>query len=231
MNFFSHAAVASWTAPPAGDRDGGVEPGVVLGAMLPDFATMCDGRIEGAREASVTRGIALHHATDAVFHQLPVVTGLMRELDGQLARGGCALGPRRAVAHVGVELLLDSVLVGEPAYRTAYLAGLAHDAELTWRAADAAPRFASLIERLRAYGVPDDLQRPETIPARLHQILAHRPLLAPSPHDMDVIRGAVIGFAPRVAVAAETILRGTRAGLPGLAGLAGLAGPPVSAPS
>jgi predicted deacylase len=42
---------------------------------------MCGGRIEAAGEDDVTRGIALHHATDAAFHKLAVVTGLMRELD------------------------------------------------------------------------------------------------------------------------------------------------------
>src|SRR5688572_19138971 len=98
--------------------------------MLPDFATMCGGRIDSAATDEVTRGITLHHATDAAFHTLPVVTGLMRELDGQLADRACARGPRRAVAHVGVELLLDGELTDEPAYRAAYLAGIAHDAVL-----------------------------------------------------------------------------------------------------
>src|ERR1044071_1149644 len=92
--------------------------------MLPDFATMCGGRIDAADEVAVAGGIALHHATDAAFHQLPVVTGLMRELDAELQRAGCARGPRRAVSHIGVELLLDGVLIDEPGSRAASLAGL-----------------------------------------------------------------------------------------------------------
>jgi acyl carrier protein phosphodiesterase len=203
VNFFGHAAVASWTSQ---------QPGVLLGAMLPDFAGMCGGRVE-AVDDEVICGVALHHATDAVFHQLPVVTELMRELDARLDERRCGRGPRRAVAHIGVELLLDGALTREPVYRAAYLAGLEHDAVLRWRAPDEAPRFAILVERLRAGGVPDDLRRPAAITARVHRILAHRPLLAPSPDDLRAIGDALAGFQPRVEVAAETIVRAMRAAL------------------
>lgn len=208
MNFFGHAAIATWSAPASG-----AAPAIVLGAMLPDFATMCGGRIASADEAEVTEGIALHHATDAVFHTLPVVTGLMRELDDRLVHGGCARGPRRAVAHIGVELLLDGVLLDEPAYRAAYLGGIAHDPALSWREPETAPRFAILLERLRAHGVPEDLRLAEAITTRVHRILAHRPLLAPSPDDLRAIRQALVAFQPRITVATDTIMRGMRAGL------------------
>lgn len=208
MNFFGHAAVATWSAPASG-----AAPAVVLGAMLPDFATMCGGRIASAEDAGVARGIDLHHTTDAVFHTLPVVTALMRELDERLAHGHCARGPRRAVAHIGVELLLDGVLVDEPAYRAAYLSGLMHDPALQWRDPEDAPHFALLLDRLRAHGVPEDLRLPEAITKRLHRILAHRPLLAPSSDDLRAIHDALVAFKPRLDVAAETIMRGMRAAL------------------
>jgi acyl carrier protein phosphodiesterase len=204
VNYFGHAAVASWSL---------AEPGALLGAMLPDFATMCGGRIASAGEPEVARGIALHHTTDAAFHQLPVVTGLMRELDEQLSSGGCARGPRRAVAHIGVELLLDGVLVDEPAYRAAYLGGLGHDPELAWQAPDAAPRFTALQGRLRAHGVPDDLRRPDAICARVQRILAPRPRLVPSPDDLRAIQRALVALEPRVAAAAAEVLRALRAAL------------------
>ncbi|HEX2686417.1 MAG TPA: hypothetical protein VHN14_07355 [Kofleriaceae bacterium] len=208
MNFFGHAAVATWSAPASS-----AAPAVVIGAMLPDFAAMCGGQIASADEESVDDGIALHHTTDAVFHQLPVVTALMRELDDQLRHGHCARGPRRATAHIGVELLLDGVLVGEPSYRATYLRGLAYDPALRWRDPDDAPRFATLLDRLRAHGVPDDLRLPEAITRRLHRILAHRPLLAPSPDDLRAIHHALVAFQPRIEIAAETIMRGMRAAL------------------
>jgi acyl carrier protein phosphodiesterase len=205
VNFFGHAAVASWSR---------AAPGVVLGAMLPDFATMCGGRIESAVTEDVTRGIALHHATDAAFHTLPVVTGLMRELDGQLAERHCGRGPRRAVAHIGVELLLDGELTDDPGYRAAYLDGIAHDAVLHWRDPEAAPRFATLLDRLRTRGIPEDLRSPDAITTRVHRILAHRPLLAPSPDDLRAIHAALVAFQPRLVVATATILRAMRAALP-----------------
>lgn len=206
MNFFGHAAVASWSTS---------DPGVALGAMLPDLASMCGGRIVSAEDAAVTAGIALHHASDAAFHTLPVVTALMGELDGELDERRCARGPRRAVAHIGVELLLDGVLTAEPAYCAAYLRALACDADLTWRGPDDAPRFAVVLDRLRARGVPDDLQRPDAIAARMHRILAHRPLLAPSPDDLRAIRDALVAFKPRVDIAADTVMRAMRAALDG----------------
>lgn len=206
VNFFGHAAVASWT------KHRG--PGFALGAMLPDFATMSGARLASCDDADVTAGIELHHATDKVFHTLPAFTGLMKEMDALLAAGGCARGPKRAVSHIGVELLLDGVLVREQSYRDAYAAGLAHEiAGAVWRDSGDNEHYAVLMRRLRAHGVPDDLQKPEAIGMRLQRMLSYRPLLAPNTHDMTVIRAALVEFKPRVEVAAETILRGVRAQL------------------
>ena len=202
MNYFGHATVASWTS---------AAPGTLLGAMLPDFQTMSGARVLRTPDADVATGIDNHHATDSKFHRLPVVTGLMRELDDILERLGCARGPRRAVAHIGVELLLDGVLVAETAYRAAYLAGLAHEAVIEWRDPGDGERFARLIARLREYGVPEDLKRPASITQRLARVLGHRPLLAPSPDDLRAIGTALVEYQPRVVVAAETVMRAMRA--------------------
>lgn len=202
VNFFGHAAVASWTSD---------LPGVALGSMLPDFATMSGARVASTPDEALARGIDLHHATDAIFHALPAVTGLMRELDDRLDRLGCARGPRRAVAHIGVELLLDGVLVEEAAYRASYTAALAYESAITWREAGDDERFAWLLGRLRAHGVPDDLQRTDAITLRLARMLQHRPLLRPSPDDLVAIRRALDDHQARVEVAADTVLRGLRA--------------------
>lgn len=204
VNYFGHAAVASW-------RQG--RGGLPLGAMLPDFSTMCGARITGSDDEEVAGGIALHHATDAAFHRLAAVTGLMRELDARLERGGCARGPRRAVAHIGVELLLDGVLLDDADYRDAYVLGLEYDAPLSWRDEGDDLRYAGLLARLRAHGVPEDLRRPESITFRLSRMLAHRPLLAPSPADLAVITVAIIEHKPRVEIATDTVLRALRQAL------------------
>jgi hypothetical protein len=208
VNYFGHAAVASWRAGSAGSA------GVALGAMLPDFATMCRGRLAGSSDEAITAGIALHHETDRIFHQLAPVTALMRELDAHLLAGGCARGPRRAVAHIGVELLLDGLLVSEEPYRAAFLAALGHPASsITWREPEDATRFVALLSRLRSYGVPDDLRDPSLIVHRLHRMLSHRPLLAPSATDLVAIRAALVAHRARVEVALPTVLRAVRAAL------------------
>ncbi len=181
--------------------------------MLPDFSMMCGGRIIGSDDEEVAQGIALHHVTDAVFHRAPVVTGLMRELDLRMERGGCARGPRRAAAHIGVELLLDGVLIDNEDYREAYVLGLEYDAPLSWREEGDGAKFAALLERLRKHGVPDDLKKPESIVFRISRMLANRPLLAPSSNDLAVITVAIIEHKPRVQIAAESVLRMLRAAL------------------
>lgn len=203
MNYFGHALVASW-------RD--ASPAVVLGAMLPDFSSMCRAKLAAAQDAEVATGLALHHATDAAFHDLPAVTGLMRELDVRLAALGCARGPRRAVAHVGIELLLDGVLLDDAPARASYLAGVACATAIAWEG-DGGSRFAVLVERLRHHGVPEDLREPDAIAARLARVLAGRPLIEPSRDDLRAIRTALAGQLPRVQVAAATVLRGVRARL------------------
>ena len=205
MNYFGHAAVASW-------RNG--RGGLPLGAMLPDFGTMSGARVTGTSDPDVAAGIELHHATDAVFHQLAPVTALMRELDQRLERAGCARGPRRGVAHIGVELLLDGVLLDESAYRDAYVLGLEYEAPLMFRDDGDDQRLTALLERLRTYGVPDDLRRPEAIVQRLARMLGRRPLLAPSPQDLATIAVALVEHKPRVEIAADTVMRALRAGLP-----------------
>src|SRR5690606_18123141 len=182
--------------------------GSVLGSMLPDFATMSRARLAEPSDAAIGEGIALHHETDRVFHHLPAVLGLMRELDDRLDRAGCARGPRRAVAHIGVELLLDGVLVDEAAYRDSYLAGLGHDpAGVRWRDEDDDARFAVLLARLRAHGVPEDLRKPEAIATRLHRMLAQPPVLAPSWNDFVALKNSPVEDPPRISFSTEKFVR------------------------
>jgi len=178
VNFFGHAAVASWRSSSAGTG---------LGAMLPDFATMAGLRLPASADPDVQAGIALHHATDAAFHTLPPVLALMRDLDARLEHLGCARGPRRAASHIGIELLLDGILVDDATYRDAYTRALAHDDPTLTFANTTSDRIHFLLSRLRAHGVPYDLQNPDLITQRLSRMLAHRPLLAPSRDDLAAI--------------------------------------------
>ncbi len=206
VNYFGHAAVATRlrSAP---------TPGTVLGAMLPDFLSMCGARPTRIDDAEVTAGVELHHVTDAAFHRLASFTGLVRDLSERLAAAGVARGPTRGVSHVAVELILDGTLVDDLVAEAAYLAALDHDPRGIVFVEHEEPRFAFLRERLRAHGVPRDLDNPDAVATRALRMLAHRPLLAPHGDEPTAIRRVLADFAPRVGVAAPTIMHGLRAAL------------------
>ncbi|MCB9563437.1 MAG: hypothetical protein H6709_19675 [Kofleriaceae bacterium] len=205
MNFFGHAVVASW-------HDAG--GGRALGAMLPDFQTMSGARVAAVDDAEVAAGIDLHHATDAAFHRLPAFVGLTREVEARLRAADVGRGPTRAVAHVGVELLLDGVLLDDVDGCATYLAGLDHPiATITWREPGDDARFAHLHGRLRAYGVPRDLARADAVAHRVLRMIAPRPLLRASAAEAEVIRRELAAMAPRVRVATPTVMAALRAAM------------------
>jgi hypothetical protein len=203
VNFFGHAAVASWYIA-AGSRARGA-----LGAMLPDFQTMSATRATSITDADVAAGVDLHHRTDAAFHRLPVVVGLMRELFDQLQAAGVSRGPARAASHAGMELLLDGVLVDTAAHRDAYLDALAVDpVPATF---DAPDRIGFVLARLRGHGVPYDLRRADSVTNRILRMTSDRPLLAARGDEPDKMRSVIGGFRPRIEVAAPTVVGALRA--------------------
>ncbi len=197
MNFFGHATVACWL-----DRD----PRWVLGAMLPDFASMCRTRLRGAANPLVEKGIALHHATDAVFHGAPTFVELYAAGTEELETAGLGRGPARAVAHVGTELLLDGLLLDDAEVASAYLdaVALATRDDLGLRFRDGGEGFRRLAIRLSEHGLPDDYRSPDRVAMRLEQILARRPRLALVAED----RSPVVAYLTRTRRTLETRLSG-----------------------
>lgn len=205
MNFFGHAAVASW-------HDAAVEPGYVLGAMLPDFVGMVRGRVGVLATGPISDGVSLHHQTDSVFHQLPAVTRLMSKLSQDLALRGVSRGPMRAAAHLGIELLLDGELVATSTYSQAYLSALELDAP-AMSSPEEQQRLRNLMVRLRAHGVPDDLREPGLAARRTVRAIASRPRLAATGEEPMQIAAAFVAIAEEVSTSVEGILQGLRAGL------------------
>lgn len=83
MNFIGHAQVALWTSS---------SPAFVLGAMLPDFASMAGtrlaARLHSSDEPELAAGVSLHHLTDEVFHGSAPFIALMQEaMDALTGRG------------------------------------------------------------------------------------------------------------------------------------------------
>jgi hypothetical protein len=103
MNFFGHVVVATWQ--PARDAR------TALGAMLPDLVGVAGLRGVAPGDPEVARGVALHHRTDEVFHASDTFVSLQTLLRSALEARGIRGGPARAAAHVGIELLLDGLLL------------------------------------------------------------------------------------------------------------------------
>lgn len=173
MNFYGHAHYASILE---------AEPGYVLGSMLPDFEGMCGTPLEGVDDEPIARGIALHHATDELFHRAPPFLSLCAEGLASLTERGVPRAAARACAHVGAELVLDGILLAEhgpnAAYERALHAGAVEARGPNLRFRDGGARFESLRSRLLVFGVPHRYGDPEFVADRLYDALAKRPRLA-----------------------------------------------------
>jgi hypothetical protein len=174
LNFLGHALVATWKSS---------DPLFVLGAMLPDFAGMAGARlVRGAAASSpLGHGIAFHHATDEAFHGSPNFLGLMQDTMDRLLIAGVGRGPARAIAHIGVELLLDGELLEQhQSLSAAYLGALEAGPELGpehFREPNGHLSYRVLHRRLSAHGAPHDYRNAEAVARRLARILAGRPRL------------------------------------------------------
>ncbi len=212
MNFFGHCVVATWFPTGRAAAHG-------FGSMVPDFAAMTRAKLASpaTTDAAVAAGIDLHHRTDAAFHGLPVVLGLMRELGERLAAYGCARGPARATGHIGIELLLDGELASDARHAQAYMSALTTESSvLRWDAeadVDGATTMAQLQQRLVGHGIPHDLQHTESIVHRLQRMLHDRPRLAPSAADLVAMQRALDDQRQRCVVATPTVMRDLRAAL------------------
>ncbi len=210
MNFFGHAVLAAW-------RDEG-HP-FVLGAMLPDFAAMIRARPPGATHAGIEAGMDFHHRTDDVFHRSASFLQLSHAAFRWLLARGVGRGSARAVAHIGVEMLLELPLAGDARAQRAYLGALggAGDADLGARVAWASPEEGARFERLRQAllargGVVPDVAS-EVIAERLARALSGRPLLALDAAAQRSVRDWVTASRTEVAERAHPLLDELKAAL------------------
>jgi hypothetical protein len=210
VNFFGHAALASY------ERD---DSGFVLGAMLPDFATMIRARPPLAEHEQLTLGIAHHHLTDEVFHGSHVFRRLCHDAFAALEARGVRRGSARAVAHIGVELLLDSVLARDPGACGAYTRALAETPEarlgrhLRWQADEERERFATLCGALARRGLTAPDSHLDVLVWRLSRALSGRARLELRTEDEPSVRLWAEEAEARVQAEAPELLREVREGL------------------
>lgn len=192
VNFYGHAVLAAATR-----RDSEF----VLGAMLPDFISILGTRPPRLEMGTLALGVAFHHRTDAAFHDSAIFRALQGHAANHLSARGVRRGPTRAVAHVGVELLIDAALAEQnqasahldPAGADAwYLAALELGASphlgLAWEPAAQTDRFVELCQRLRHAGIDRFRVDPEQAMTYLARILARRPRLALSEEEARVVK-------------------------------------------
>jgi hypothetical protein len=200
MNFFGHAVIARRKEA----AHGSVRAEFILGAMLPDFASMLRVRPPRVTDTALEAGVRFHHATDDAFHGAESFLEFSRLASGFLLHRGLSRGSARAVAHVGVELLLDGALAHESAANEAYLRAL--DAALTkpvashitWKTIEYESRFQHLCHTLRSRGPLRSDPSSELIAERLRNILASRPRLALDDAGQSVVRDWVVAARPLI---------------------------------
>ncbi|HXJ80277.1 MAG TPA: hypothetical protein VMS64_16550 [Candidatus Methylomirabilis sp.] len=206
MNFFGHATVASW--------DPSATAAFALGAMLPDFIAMSGAASMRPAHEETRRGVALHHATDEVFHAAPDFIALMGRARADLEKGGLRRGSAWAAAHVGVELLLDGTLVADERAGALYLRALrGAEHHLVYDGAGDASRVAHLLDRLRAAGIPYPYADPRTVATRVQRALLARPRLALDGRHVDVLMDVLDDVAADVRVRAGALLDHVRRGV------------------
>jgi hypothetical protein len=201
MNFLAHAAVA---------RRVDTDPAFVLGAVLPDLLPMAGlsprsghGFLGGAEETvtrTVEQGWALHHRVDEVFHDLATFRVGVQALRTDLRATRLGTGPRRAVAHVGWELLLDDQLAGDPVTVDAF-----RDALDLGRALVADPGWALLVDRLRAL-LPHEPSSTRAIAERVHRAVGRRPRLAFDERHLDEVAIVLERHREPIALDAPTVV-------------------------
>jgi hypothetical protein len=153
------------------------------------------------------RGVAFHHRSDEAFHDLPPFLRLSRAAFVWLAERGMPRGPARAVAHVGIEMLLDEPLAEDPRARAAYRAALGLPLErlLVLPAGDAERLTAlRLALRDRARGARNPTA--ELVAERLRRTLAGRPRLETDDAGQALLGQWVAHTRPLVVAEAPEIL-------------------------
>lgn len=207
MNFIGHLHVARWLQS---------EPAFLLGAMLPDFASMARVRLGEPADAVVRAGVALHHRTDEAFHHQPDFVALMYETLTALTEHGVARGPARAVGHIGVEMLIDGELVHAPGNGDAYVLALdtARKLESDQRLGSETRAGLSFVHRrLRTHGVPYDYRNTEAVVTRLTRALSARPRLAISPEHAKSVALVLPEIQRKVVTRLPALLAAVRAAL------------------
>ncbi|MCU1461514.1 MAG: hypothetical protein JWO37_1589 [Acidimicrobiales bacterium] len=202
MNLLGHAHVAVAL--------GVTDPVFVLGAVLPDLASMAGARLDRDRMAGpLAAGVALHHRADAAFHAEPAFVAGTVALRKDLDTAGIRPGSSRAIAHVGWELLLDGTLLHSPAEAAFWDAMTMIGASSEAVGPAGRDRWSAFVRRW-------DRPRPALryddsswVADRVHDMMGRRPRLAFPAEQRAAVRDVLAMHAPRVRLTAAAVLDAT----------------------
>jgi hypothetical protein len=204
LNFFGHAVTARWVS---------ASPAFAWGAMLPDLVAMIGSRIVSIESEAVRRGLAFHHHSDRIFHHDPTFASLESAARARLQVLGVSKGPRRALSHVGPELILDGFLSRRRENVDAYRAALSEGAlrpGISLRGVADGAALRALAATLSARAGRLAPRTPGELVDRMERVLGRRPALCFDPGE----RAGVLTWAeetmPRVEALAEQWLRDLR---------------------
>jgi hypothetical protein len=195
VNIFGHAWVA--TAIEA-------DPAFVLGSLLPDIEQLVGGAIASIDDPAVARGVQCHHRTDAQFHGSRAFVSLSTRARRWLGGEGLRRGPTLAVAHVGVELLIDG-FIEQPEAEQMFSRALSHPAEVRWGRPGDTERFELIRRRIAEADIPRAYRDDAEVTRRVARMLSRRPRLALQDRELELVHRFVAQARP-----------GVRAAMPGL---------------
>jgi hypothetical protein len=204
VNFVSHMVVARHVSPAATNR-------LLLGAAAPDLARMARVPVATDGRADFTAGVATHHRTDAVFHELDWFRAQNRRLVRLLGDRGVRRGPARGAAHVLVELLLDGALLTRAEHATTFAGPWAAMAEPDADALAMAPvehrrQWVDFLDQITSRLEPTAYGDPAYAADRTAGTLARRPRLAMTDQEQACLRELADEVQPQITEEAEGVL-------------------------
>lgn len=205
MNFVAHMVVAQRLAHQP------TTP-LLLGAAAPDLARMARVPVATTGSADHLAGVAVHHRTDGVFHELAWFRDHNRRLVGELADRRVRRGPARGAAHVLIELLLDGALLTYPGHAATFAgpwAAMAAPDDDALALVDAThhDRWVHFLGQLTSRLDPAAYDDPTYAADRTANTLARRPRLAMTDAEATTLRQVATDFRPTIVAEASSVLQ------------------------